>query len=258
MKLLFAQSKYNCTKADALVYSWSGCYDYLKEKKWDKASGGPVDLKKVYYINNGVDLSDFNNWKNAYRLDDADLLSDYKKIVYLGSIRLVNNVMQLIQAAKLLSSKDVKILIYGDGDDREMLIQYSKQQQLHNVIFKEKWVDPKYVPFILSQSYVNILNYSDGFGKYGISSSKMFQYMASGRPIVCNIDIYDCPITKYKIGIAKHFDSSEEYAQGIESILSLPESEYKAMCKRAYDTANEFDYKRLTDKIINVINTAVQ
>ena len=258
IKLLFAQSKYNCAKADALVYSWSGCYKYLKEKKWDKESGGPVDLQKVYYINNGVDLSDFNNWKNAYRLDDADLLSDYKKIVYLGSIRLVNNVMQLIQAAKLLSSKDVKILIYGDGDDREMLIQYSKQQQLHNVIFKEKWVDPKYVPFILSQSYVNILNYSDGFGKYGISSSKMFQYMASGRPIVCNIDIYDCPITKYKIGIAKHFDSSEEYAQGIESILSLPESEYKAMCKRAYDTANEFDYKRLTDKIINVINTAVQ
>ena len=86
----------------------------------------------------------------------------------------------------------------------------------------------------------------------------MFQYMASGRPIVCNIDIYDCPITKYKIGIAKRFNSSEEYAQGIESILSLPESEYKAMCKRAYDTANEFDYKRLTDKIINVINTAVQ
>ena len=256
MKLLFAQSKYNCAKADALVYSWSGCYEYLRDKKWDTASGGPVDLRKVYYINNGVDLSDFNNWKNTYRLDDADLMSYDRKIIYLGSIRLVNSVMQLVQAAKsLTSNKNVKILIYGDGDDREMLIKYCKEQQLNNVIFKDKWVDPKYVPFILSQSYVNILNYAEGFGKYGISSSKMFQYMASGKPIVCNIDIYDCPITKYKIGIAKHFGSSEEYAKGIESILSLPKEEYELMCQRTYNAATEFDYKTLTDKMISVIKT---
>lgn len=256
MKLLFAQSKYNCAKADALVYSWSGCYEYLRDKKWDTASGGPVDLRKVYYINNGVDLSDFNNWKNTYRLDDADLMSYDRKIIYLGSIRLVNSVMQLVQAAKsLTSNKNVKILIFGDGDDREMLIKYCKEQQLNNVIFKDKWVDPKYVPFILSQSYVNILNYAEGFGKYGISSSKMFQYMASGKPIVCNIDIYDCPITKYKIGIAKHFGSSEEYAKGIESILSLPKEEYELMCQRTYNAATEFDYKTLTDKMISVIKT---
>ena len=131
MKLLFAQSKYNCAKADALVYSWSGCYKYLKEKKWDKESGGPVDLQKVYYINNGVDLGDFNAWKDTYQLDDCDLISDYKKIIYLGSIRLVNNVMQLIKAAELLSSKnDIKILIYGDGDDREKLINYQLMKKL--------------------------------------------------------------------------------------------------------------------------------
>ena len=213
-----------------------------------------MDLQKVYYINNGVDLGDFNAWKDTYQLDDCDLISDYKKIIYLGSIRLVNNVMQLIKVAELLSSKkDIKILIYGDGDDREKLINYCKERNLSNIIFKDKWVDPKYVPFILSQSYVNVLNYSDGFGKYGISSSKMFQYMASGRPIVCNIDIYDCPISKYNIGIAKHFVSSEEYVKGIEFILSLPDMEYNAMCRRAHAAAMEFDYKVLTSKMIKVI-----
>ncbi len=213
-------------------------------------------MQKVYYINNGVDLSDFNSWKDTYQLNDRDLISDYKRIIYLGSIRLVNNVMQLIKAAELLSSKkDIKILIYGDGDDREKLINYCKERNLNNIIFKDKWVDPKYVPFILSQSYVNILNYSEGFGRYGISSSKMFQYMASGRPIVCNIDIYDCPISKYNIGIAKHFVSSEEYVKGIEFILSLPNVEYNAMCQRAYAAAMEFDYKILTNKMIKVIKT---
>ena len=56
-------------------------------------------MEKVFYINNGVDLKDFNCWKSVNILDDEDLRSDKKKIIYLGSIRLVNNVGQLIKAA---------------------------------------------------------------------------------------------------------------------------------------------------------------
>ena len=145
-------------------------------------------------------------------------------------------------------------LIYGDGDDRGKIIEYCREHNLTNVVVKDKWVDPKYVPYILSQSYINILNYTENFGKYGISSSKMFQYMASGKPIVCNIDIYDNPIEKYKIGISKHFESPLEYAEAIESILKLSVSEYNDMCKSAVNASKEFDYKHLTDQLIDVMN----
>lgn len=256
MKILYAQAKYNCAQANALIYSWSGCYEYLKQKKWDMKNGGPVNLDKVFYINNGVDLNDFNQWKSTYTLEDVDLNSNRKKVIYLGSIRLANNVMQLVKAAEvLLSHKNNAIfLIYGDGDDREKIIEYCRLHNLTNVVIKDKWVDPKYVPFILSQSYINILNYTENFGRYGISSSKMFQYMASGKPIVCNIDIYYNPIEKYKIGISKHFESSLEYAEAIESILNLSVSEYYDMCESAVKASKEFDYKHLTDKLIDVMN----
>lgn len=256
MKILYAQAKYNCAQANALIYSWSGCYEYLKQKKWDMKNGGPVNLDKVFYINNGVDLNDFNQWKSTYTLEDVDLNSNRKKVIYLGSIRLANNVMQLVKAAEvLLSHKNNAIfLIYGDGDDREKIIEYCRLHNLTNVVIKDKWVDPKYVPFILSQSYINILNYTENFGRYGISSSKMFQYMASGKPIVCNIDIYYNPIEKYKIGISKHFESSLEYAEAIESILNLSVSEYDDMCESAVKASKEFDYKHLTDKLIDVMN----
>ena len=256
MKILYAQAKYNCVQADALIYSWSGCYEYLKQKKWDMGNGGPVNLDKVFYINNGVDLNDFNQWKSTYILEDADLNSNRRKVIYLGSIRLANNVMQFVKAAEvLLSNKEnVIFLIYGDGDDREKIIEYCRSHNLTNVVIKDKWVDPKYVPYILSQSYINILNYTENFGKHGISSSKMFQYMASGKPIVCNIDIYDNPIEKYKIGISKHFETSLEYAEAIESILNLSVSEYDAMCESAVKASKEFDYKHLTDQLIDVMN----
>ena len=181
MKYLFWRAKKNYVESDATVFSIEGRIEYMKDKKWDKEQGGPVDLSRMYYINNGVDLKDFDLWVNQYTINDDDLKSDKKRIVYLGSVRLANNVGQFIKAAELLKDRsDAEFLIYGNGEDREPLMKYCQEHQLKNVKFKDKWIDPKYVPFVLSKSYLNILNYTKGFGKYGISSSKMFQYMAAG------------------------------------------------------------------------------
>ncbi len=256
MRYLFKVAKKNYTDSDASVFSPEGCYKYFEDKGWDKAHGGPVDLSRVSYINNGVDLNDFNNWKNQFTIDDADLVSDKKRIIYLGSIRYANNVEQLVKAAEILKErKDVEFLIYGDGDDREPLIQYCTEHQLANVKFKDKWIDPKYVPFVLSQSYVSVLNYTASFGKYGISSSKMFQYLASGKPIVCNVEIMYSPIEKYQIGISRNMTSAQDYANAILSIINLSEKEYAAMCERARNAAKEFDYPYLTKKMAEVVES---
>lgn len=255
MKYLWYRAKRNYAESDASVFSLTGCFDYLRAKGWNKEHGGPVDMSKIYYINNGVDLRDFEKWKGQNEFDDEDLQSGKKKVIYLGSIRFVNNVGQLIRAAeKMKDLNDTVFLIYGDGDDREKLIQYCEQHNLSNVKFKAKWTDPKFVPFILSKSYLNILNYiSSDFAKYGISSSKMFQYMASGRPMICNINLPQCPITKNKIGIAHDMKDENDYAAAIRSLLELPVEEYEAMCKRAKKTAEIYDYENLTKQMVKVI-----
>ena len=213
-------------------------------------------MSKVFYINNGVDLNDFENNKIKYQLNDPDLHANYKRIVYLGSIRLVNNVMQLVYAAEMLKDReDVKFLIYGDGVDREKIISYCRQKHLTNIIVKDTWIDPKYVPFVLSQSYINVLNYiSSDFAKNGISSSKLFQYMAAGKPILCNINIYNCPISENDIGIARELKTPEEYARAIIQLLSLSSEEYTDMCSRVQDAAKQYDYKYLTAKMMDVLN----
>jgi len=257
MKYLYWIKKKEFTKSDAIVASVKGIHDYFKLKKWDKENGGPVDLSKVYYINNGVDLSDFNKWKTEFILDDPELKSSKKKIIYLGSIRLVNNVEQLIKAAELLMDRDdVVFLIYGDGEDREPLIKYCAEHGLKNVVFKEKWIDPKYVPYVLSQSYLNLLNYvSSKFGKYGISASKLFQYLACGRPIVCNINVAYSLIEEKQIGFSREMKDSKEYADSIRAIIDLPENEYKAMCSRASEAAKEYDYPYLAKQMVKVIKS---
>lgn len=242
-------------KADELVFSQEGGPDYLKDKKWYKEQGGRLDRNHVHYINNGVDLRDFDSFKNTYRLDDEDLKDErIKKVIYIGSIRFANNVGSLIDAAKCLRDlKDVKILIYGNGDDRPVLEKRCLDEGINNVVFKQTWIDPKYVPYVLSKSYINILNYMPGqFGTYGGSQSKMFQYMASGHPICCNLEMMYCPIKKYNLGIAKVFKNADEYAEAIRSLLTIPKVEYDAMCERTRKTAEYFDYQVLTNELIKL------
>lgn len=242
-------------KAEERVFSMEGGKDYIINQGWDKAHGGPIDLKTVHYINNGVDLKDFEYNKEHYTIDDSDLQdTSVKKVMYLGSIRLANNVIQLVKAAEVLKDNhDIKFLIYGDGDDRPILESYCEEHKLNNVLFKDKWVEPKFVPFIVSQADVHVLNYMPGgFGNYGGSQSKSFQYMASGKPICCNIRMAYCPITKFNIGIAKEFKSAEEYAEAILSLVYMSKSEYDAMCLRAKEAAKQYDYEYLTSKMIEI------
>ena len=98
------------------------------------------------------------------------------------------------------------------------------------------------------------MNYEKNFGWMGVSSGKMFQYLAAGRPIVCNINIdYDDLITKNNLGIAKDLETPEEFAAEIRRIAEQPQDEYDAMCLRVREVAKQFDYKVLAAREIELL-----
>ena len=256
LKLSYLIEKWMYAKANKIIFSMEGGIDYLKQKRWLISQGGKIDDNKIYYINNGVDLKDFNYNKINCKLNDIDLQNDdFFKVVYIGSVRLANNIIKLIEAASLIkNSGHIKILIYGDGDEREKLISHCRKKNISNVIFKDKWVNPKYVPYILSKSNLNILNYSPNYiWNYGGSQSKLFQYMASGKPILSNLKMGYCLITKFNLGIAKKFKSTKDYAESILKIANLDKKEYDNMCLNSKNTALNFDYIKLTNDFISLI-----
>jgi len=248
----YRAEKWIYKKADKIVFSMEGGADYLKEKKWDTESGGPVNLNKVKYINNGVDLNDFNNKVN-YTIDDADLNNESLfKVIYLGSIRLANGVELILDAAKYLEHlPNVKFLIYGNGTEREKLKQRLESENIKNVILKQEWVELKYVPYILTKSSLNLLNYTKNpIFNFGGSQSKLFQYMASGKPICSNIKMAYCPINEFNIGIAKEFNNAKEYSDAILSIYNLSKYDYQELCNNALVASKKYDYEYLTNKYI--------
>lgn len=251
LSLAYRAERWLYSKADEIVFSMEGGKEYIRDKKWDIDSGGKINLIKVHYINNGVDIAEFDYFKENFEFDDPDLLDDSFKVVYLGSIRLANNIRLLIDAAVYLkSASHIKILIYGDGEDRASLENYIESESIRNVKFKQKWIDPKYVPFVLSKGSLNILNYrSNSVEKYGGSQSKFFQYLASGKPICSNLQYGNSLIAKHKLGISKSFSSPEEYAEAILSISKMGKSDYERICIESRELAEQFDYPLLTKKL---------
>ena len=98
------------------------------------------------------------------------------------------------------------------------------------------------------------MNYQKGFGDHGVSSGKLFQSLAAGKPIVCNIPIaYDDVITDNNLGVAGNLDTPQKYADAILSIYNLDKEKYDAMCDRVLKVAERFDYKVLSDQLIKII-----
>ena len=214
-----------------------------------------ISLKKCYYINNGVDLSEYQQQISANRFADSDLDAESFKVVYTGAIRPVNNVGNILDAAKLLlADGSIRFLIYGDGNQREELQRRAVNEGLTNVTFKG-FVDRKYIPYILSRSSVNLLNYSGT--KYnwsrGNSSNKLFEYMASGKPVISTVKMGYSIIEKYGCGIELVDLKSEALADAILILKDMPQEEYSNFCLAAANGAKDFDYVRLTEKLEEVM-----
>lgn len=255
-KILYQGEKWIYKKADKLIFTMEGGSQYVVDQGWNCENGGPIDLKKIYYINNGVDLSTFEYNRNNFVTKDIDLdNSAVFKVVYTGSIRLVNNVKSIIEAAHVVEKsceRKIKFLIYGDGTDKENLEKYCVVNNINNVVFKGK-VEKNRVPYILSKSDLNIIHFDNNkIKKYGASLNKMFEYFASGKPTVSDCEFgYDL-IKRYNCGIVVDQATSEQLARTIIQFSNMPEKEYGQYCKNAITAAQDYDFKRLTDKLIEL------
>ena len=254
-KLLLSGERWIYRKADAIIFTKEGDVDHIKEMKWDVSKKNPISLSKCYYINNGVDLEDF--YKSIETNQLVDIKNDEFKVIYAGAIRPVNDVTKLVEAAKILKQKgysNIRIYIYGRGSEEEKIKEKIAIENIDNVIMKG-FVQKKYIPYILSCSSVNILNYSQTQynWKRGNSSNKMFEYMASGKPIISTVHMgYDL-IERYQVGFSLKENTPNDLAEAIIKVYEMKPEEYNQYCNNALKAAKDFDYSVLTQKLIAIL-----
>lgn len=255
---MYAFEKWLYKKSDELVFTWEGAYDYIIDKGWDRE----IPKSKFHYINIGVNLKEFYENREKYQVSDPDLEDDLFKIMYCGSVRTANDIGTVVDCAKILSEDGydgkVRFVIYGDGPDRPILEKKCKDENIKNVVFKGS-IDKKNIPYVLSRSNLNILNLKPAkTQKYGNSSNKLFEYLASGNPVIANIDEGKYPIiTKYECGKVVKPGSPAAYAEGVKYFLNLSTEEKNLYRKKAEKTAEIFDTEIINSKWENIIKKYV-
>lgn len=250
IKALYQLEHWIYQNADAVVFTFENAYQYIEEKHWEK----DIPKEKVFYLNTGVDVNAFNYNASNYVIDDEELNRENMfRIVYTGSIRKVNNLFFLLQVAKQLqeTNPEIEFFIYGDGDERESLERIVQEDSLNIVHFKGA-VSKQYIPYVLSRADALLVigQSSELSSKYGESWNKLFEYAASGKPVISNVKSW--LIDEYLIGISFDNASPKEFADAILEIKSMSSDEKENICKNAKRMAEDYDARNLADGIVRI------
>jgi len=157
--------KITVERSDKIIVLSPNTIDYIiKEYNFPK--------EKILLLPNGVDERFFMPISQEYR----------KKIniTYVGGIDKVHGLEFLIDLAQYLRDESVEFEIYGDGKEKDNLLKLVKEKKINNIKFKGS-ISKAEVPMVLYKA--NLLFLSTSKVMYG-SENKLYEYMASGKPLV--------------------------------------------------------------------------
>jgi len=213
--------------------------------------------EKIDVRPNGIDLEKFNaNTTQESARKKLSLPGDVRLVLYVGRLYDWKGFETLFSAAKALQ-KGTQIYFIGGTDEEAR--QFAGDRKIpENIIFAGV-KSYKEIPLWLAASHALLLlgTSKNTASYYYTSPMKLFEYMASNRPIIASAT----PANKAVVGDAEVFfyepDDWSGLAANIHKIFDDPE---KAMEKaaRALKKSAEFSWKKRGSAILNFIGNNIE
>jgi glycosyltransferase involved in cell wall biosynthesis len=144
---------------------------------------------------------------------------------YLGSHGAANGVDVLVRAAAVLRDRGIggiALVLVGDGPDKQRCEQLAAGLGLgdSNVLFIPP-VPKRAVPELLQALDVTLFPLRDvPVFRYGLSSNKLFDYLASGRPVICASALADNPVRASGGGICVRPEAPDAVADALAELAA--------------------------------------
>jgi glycosyltransferase involved in cell wall biosynthesis len=150
-----------------------------------------VNPKKIFYIPNAADFSIYNNsdlsFENLNLIREELSIDGFFSIVYVGAHGVANDLIQILEAARLLLNHKIKFILIGDGMQKSFLKNKASEFKLNNVIFIDPIPKNKVFEYIsAADAGISILKDVPTFKT--IYSNKTFDYMTCSKPVIVCID----------------------------------------------------------------------
>lgn len=143
-----------------------------------------VNSNKIHVVKAGVDPDKFKplglgNGKT--NLSENSLFT----VLYSGAFSVAYDFDQILMAAKLVENLNIKFVIQGEGELKDYIKHQIKKLGLKNVEVIDKIVSREKVVELLNIADALILPLKDSGKPYLGISSKLYEYQAVGKPIIC-------------------------------------------------------------------------
>jgi len=173
-------------------------------------------LKKVYNYHNSFILHNVPSLK-WFSMEERNFKKEKFVFGYHGIINTERNLKILIDAFQLIDSKNIKLIISGDGPEYFNLKKYSEKFDNIELTGRFNHID---INQLYSDTDIGILPYKIDNHIENTISNKFFDYMAKGIPmIVSGAKPMRRLINQYKLGIVADTSTPEKLAESLISIL---------------------------------------
>lgn len=207
-------------QAKRIVVLLPGAGEYIE--------GMSVEKDKIVWIPNGADL-DF------YADAPSPQASDELKLMYFGAHGEANGLVNVLEAMRLVQDRGdaVSLRLIGDGPKKATLQTLAGKLGLTNVRF-EPPVPKAQIPAVAASADAFVFNLADvAVFKYGISSNKLFDYMAAGRPIIMAASAANNPVQDAKCGLTVPPEDPARLAEAISTLARMSHLERTEMGEAA-------------------------
>lgn len=215
-----------------------------------------IPAQKVVWIPNGVELASYPAPAPA-----GDVPGKPFTLMYFGAHGQANGLENVLRAMALVQARgayNIRLRLIGDGPAKAGLDALATQLGLRNVLF-EPSVRKAEIPVLATAANAFVFNLmSAPVFKYGISSNKLFDFLAARRPIIFCCDAVNNPVMDADAGITVSPENPQALADAIVTLAEMPAVERARMgaAGRRYVEQHN-DFRILAGKLATVLDECV-
>jgi glycosyltransferase involved in cell wall biosynthesis len=226
-----------CGWAEATAYREADVVVSMLPKVHDYMASRGLDLRKLHIVPNGIAPDDWAAVAAPLRDDVAAALAAAHAagatvVGYAGSMGLPNALDTLLDAARLLRDEPLRLVLVGDGHERERLLRRVQAEALANVLLLPP-VPKAQIPAFLAAIDIAYIGWQRvPIYRFGIAPNKLMDYMMAGCAVLHSVEAGNDPVAEAGCGLTVPPQSAEAVADGLRRLASLSHEERREMGAR--------------------------
>lgn len=244
-------------KLERWLYHQAARTVVLLPQAWQYIVPLGIAKERVVWVPNGVDLA---LYPRAMPATPGASSSDHFTLMYFGAHGQANGLDNLLQAMKRVQEmpdgQHIRLRLIGDGPLKPALMAQAQALGLHNVQFEDP-VPKKQIPALAAQADAFVIPIPDlpKLYRYGVSPNKLFDYLASERPILTASSAANNPVEDAQAGLTVPPGQPQALAEAMLRMAAMPLSERQQMGRngRAYVEQNH-SFEQLASKLAATLN----